>query len=56
MSLFVTLGRSAALALLLITTPVLATVEPSDAQRQVAVEAAESLRYGHYADVSLNDD
>lgn len=56
MSLFVTLGRSAALALLLATTPLLAAVEPSDAQRQVAAEVAESLRYGHYADVSLDDD
>ncbi|MCL7941011.1 carboxy terminal-processing peptidase [Halomonas sp. ATCH28] len=56
MSLFVTLGRSAALALLLATTPLLAAVEPNDAQRQVAAEVAESLRYGHYADVSLDDD
>ncbi|TDR53878.1 S41A family C-terminal processing peptidase-1 [Halomonas ventosae] len=56
MSLFVTLGRSAALALLLATTPLLAAVEPSDAQRQVAAEVAESLRYGHYADVRLDDD
>ncbi|PRY73462.1 carboxy terminal-processing peptidase [Halomonas ventosae] len=56
MSLFVTLGRSAALALLLATTPLLAAIEPSDAQRQVAAEVAESLRYGHYADVRLDDD
>lgn len=56
MSLLVTLGRSAVLALLLITTPSLASVEPSEAQRQVAVEVAESLRYGHYADVTLDDD
>ncbi|TDO06227.1 MULTISPECIES: carboxy terminal-processing peptidase [Halomonas] len=55
MSLFVTLGRSVALALLLATTPVLAAIEPNDAQRQVSVEVAESLRYGHYADVSLDD-
>lgn len=27
--------------------------EPTDAQRQAATEVAESLRYGHYADVSL---
>jgi len=56
MSLLVTLGRSAVLALLLITTPSLASVEPSEAQRKVAVEVAESLRYGHYADVTLDDD
>ncbi|MEQ6918413.1 carboxy terminal-processing peptidase [Halomonas aquatica] len=55
MSLLVTLGRAAVLGLLLATTPALATVEPSDAQRQVAMEVAESLRYGHYADVSLDD-
>ncbi|MDZ7853461.1 MAG: carboxy terminal-processing peptidase [Halomonas sp.] len=56
MSQLVTLGRSTVLALLLATTPILAAVEPSDAQRQVASEVAESLRYGHYADISLDDD
>ncbi|SEK57510.1 carboxy terminal-processing peptidase [Halomonas daqiaonensis] len=55
MSLLVTLGRSAVLAVLLAATSALADVEPSDAQRQVAPEVAESLRYGHYADVSLDD-
>lgn len=50
-------GRSmAVLAGLLLTAGVaLAQPEPTDAQRQVATEVAESLRYGHYADVSLDD-
>ncbi|MFD2312604.1 carboxy terminal-processing peptidase [Halomonas organivorans] len=56
MSLFVTLGRTAALALLLGTGPAQAAIAATDAQRQAAVEVAESLRYGHYADVSLDDD
>ncbi|ATJ82076.1 carboxy terminal-processing peptidase [Halomonas beimenensis] len=55
MSLIVTLGRAATLALLLGTGPALAALAPSDAQHQAAVEVAESLRYGHYADVSLDD-
>ncbi|MFG6159866.1 carboxy terminal-processing peptidase [Halomonas sp. 1390] len=55
MSLLVTLGRAAALGLLLATPPALASLEPSDDQRQAATEVAESLRYGHYADVSLDD-
>lgn len=55
MSLLVTLGRVAALGLLLATPPALAGLEPSDEQRRAAVEVAESLRYGHYADVSLDD-
>ena len=55
MSLLVTLGRAAALSLLLATPPALASLEPSDEQRQAATEVAESLRYGHYADVSLDD-
>ncbi|MBB3231489.1 carboxy terminal-processing peptidase [Halomonas stenophila] len=56
MSLFVTLGRAATLALLLVAGPALAELAPSDAQRKAAVEVAESLRYGHYADVSLDDE
>ncbi|CAM3501170.1 carboxy terminal-processing peptidase [Halomonas lysinitropha] len=56
MSQLVTLGRSTVLALLLITMPALAAVEPSDAQRQVSAEVAESLRYGHYADISFDND
>ncbi|MDR5867677.1 carboxy terminal-processing peptidase [Halomonas koreensis] len=55
MSLFVTLGRAAALALLLGTGPALAAIAPTDAQRQAAVEVAESLRYGHYAEIRLDD-
>ncbi|QFU02345.1 Tail-specific protease precursor [Halomonas sp. THAF5a] len=55
MSLIVTLGRAALLGLLLATPPALASLEPSDEQRQAATEVAESLRYGHYADVSLDD-
>ncbi|MDX1464506.1 MAG: carboxy terminal-processing peptidase [Halomonas sp.] len=55
MSLLVTLGRAAVLGLLLATPPALASLEPSDEQRQAATEVAESLRYGHYADVSLDD-
>ncbi|WP_148254264.1 carboxy terminal-processing peptidase [Aidingimonas lacisalsi] len=31
-------------------------LEPSEEQRQAAIEVADSLRYGHYADVSLDDD
>ncbi|MEQ5801611.1 carboxy terminal-processing peptidase [Halomonas sp. H10-9-1] len=51
------MGRSmAVLAGLLLSAGVaLAQLEPTDAQRQVATEVAESLRYGHYADVSLDD-
>ncbi|WP_134015885.1 carboxy terminal-processing peptidase [Modicisalibacter xianhensis] len=37
------------------STPALADLSPTDDQRQAAVEVAESLRYGHYADVELND-
>ncbi|MBB3189763.1 carboxy terminal-processing peptidase [Halomonas cerina] len=55
MSLFVTLGRASALFLLLAGSTALAQPAPSDAQRQAAVEVAESLRYGHYAEVSLDD-
>ncbi|MFY0990839.1 carboxy terminal-processing peptidase [Halomonas sp. C05BenzN] len=56
MSLFATLGRSVALAgLLMVATTALAALQPTDAQRQAAVEVAESLRYGHYDDISLDD-
>ncbi|WP_092847309.1 carboxy terminal-processing peptidase [Modicisalibacter xianhensis] len=37
------------------STPALADLSPTDDQRQAAVEVVESLRYGHYADVELND-
>lgn len=58
MSLLATLGRSttALAGLLLVATVALAHPQPTDAQRQAAVEVAESLRYGHYADVRLDDD
>ncbi|MGE4533453.1 carboxy terminal-processing peptidase [Halomonas sp.] len=51
------LGRSATVlaGLLLAAGAALAQPQPTDAQRQVATEIAESLRYGHYADVSLDD-
>ncbi|SDO02007.1 carboxy terminal-processing peptidase [Vreelandella arcis] len=56
MSLFATLSRSVALAVtLVITSPtVLAQLEPTEEQRQAAVEIADSLRYGHYAEVSFD--
>ncbi|MBD3897316.1 carboxy terminal-processing peptidase [Halomonas sp. ML-15] len=44
---------SAFVLVLMISTAIHAQPEPSDAQRQAATEVAESLRYGHYADVSL---
>ncbi|MFP4138846.1 MAG: carboxy terminal-processing peptidase [Halomonas sp.] len=58
MSLLAHLGRSAAVlaGLLLAAGVALAQPEPTDDQRQVATEIAESLRYSHYADVSLDDD
>ncbi|WP_163559565.1 carboxy terminal-processing peptidase [Halomonas sp. NO4] len=41
---------------LLASATALAQIEPSDAHRQVSVEVAESLRYGHYVDVDFNDE
>ncbi|PXX99622.1 carboxy terminal-processing peptidase [Halomonas sp. LBP4] len=56
MSLFATLGRSVALAgLLMVANTAFAELQPTEAQRQAAVEVAESLRYGHYDEVSLDD-
>nr|WP_298058408.1 carboxy terminal-processing peptidase [uncultured Halomonas sp.] len=57
MSLFATLSRSVALAVMLvITSPAaLAQLEPTDEQRQAAVEIADSLRYGHYADINFDE-
>ncbi|MBB3329936.1 carboxyl-terminal processing protease [Halomonas campaniensis] len=57
MSLLANLGRSttALVGLLLVATVALAQPQPTDAQRQAAVEVAESLRYGHYADIRLDD-
>ncbi|MFM9272199.1 carboxy terminal-processing peptidase [Halomonas elongata] len=56
MSLFATLGRAAALALLLVAGPALADIAPSDAQRHTAQEVADSLLHGHYSEVKLDDD
>ncbi|CAH1045334.1 carboxy terminal-processing peptidase [Halomonas sp. TD01] len=57
MSLFATFSRSVALAVMLvITSPAaLAQLEPTDEQRQAAVEIADSLRYGHYADINFDE-
>ncbi len=58
MSLLAVIRHSAILlALVLLTGNVaLAQIQPSESQRQAAVEVAESLRYGHYADASLDDE
>lgn len=57
MSLFATLSRAAALAMMLvITSPAaMAQLAPTDEQRQAAVEIADSLRYGHYADITFDE-
>ncbi|WP_404473899.1 carboxy terminal-processing peptidase [Vreelandella venusta] len=57
MSLFATLSRSVALAMMLvITSPAaLAQLAPTDEQRQAAVEIADSLRYGHYANITFDE-
>ncbi|WP_348814491.1 carboxy terminal-processing peptidase [Halomonas sp. H10-59] len=55
MSLIESAGRALALSLLIAAPTALATPTPGDDQRQAAMEVAESLRYGHYADVSLDD-
>ncbi|CAO1666526.1 Tail-specific protease [Halomonas sp. NYA30] len=57
MSLFATLSRSVALAVMLVVSSpaALAQLEPTDEQRQAAVEIADSLRYGHYADVNFDE-
>ncbi|MDR5886906.1 carboxy terminal-processing peptidase [Vreelandella janggokensis] len=56
MSLFATLSRSVALTIMLVVTSpmAIAQLEPTEEQRQAAVEIADSLRYGHYADVSFD--
>ncbi|RDB43953.1 tail-specific protease [Halomonas sp. DQ26W] len=58
MSLLVVIRHSATLLALVLLTgnAALAQIQPSDVQRQVAVEVAESLRYGHYADAQLDDE
>lgn len=57
MSLLANLARPAAVlvGLLLIAGAALAQPQPTDAQRQAVTEAAESLRYAHYADIRLDD-
>ncbi|WP_386079272.1 carboxy terminal-processing peptidase [Vreelandella sp. F11] len=57
MSLFATLSRSVALAVMLVVTSpaAFAQLEPTDEQRQAAVEIADSLRYGHYADINFDE-
>lgn len=58
MSQLAALWRRATLlvVLMLASATALAAIEPSDAHRQASVEVAESLRYGHYADIDLDDD
>ncbi|WP_458524953.1 carboxy terminal-processing peptidase [Onishia taeanensis] len=48
------IGRLGAITLMLtLSAMVIAQPQPSESQRQVAAEVADSLRYGHYADISL---
>ncbi|WP_447895543.1 carboxy terminal-processing peptidase [Vreelandella sp. GE22] len=55
MSLFATLSRSVAVAVMLVvTSPALAQIEPTDEQRQAAVEIGDALRYGHYANIDFD--
>lgn len=51
------IGRISAITLMLMTLSAMAMAQlhPSEAQQQVAPEIADSLRFGHYADVSLTD-
>ncbi|MDH2299307.1 carboxy terminal-processing peptidase [Cobetia sp. 29-18-1] len=56
MSLFANVRRTAFVALCLaMAGPASAAVTPTDADAQAAREVAESLRYGHYEDVTLDD-
>lgn len=57
MSLFATLSRSVALAVMLVVTSptVMAQIAPTDEQRQAAEEIADALRYGHYANISFDE-
>lgn len=57
MSLFATLSRSVAFAVMLViaSPAALAQLAPTDEQRQAAVEIADSLRYGHYADITFDE-
>ncbi|MCK0768264.1 carboxy terminal-processing peptidase [Chromohalobacter canadensis] len=58
MSLFAAARRAAILSLwLVVCAPALADAPtPTDEQRQAATEVAESLRYGYYADINLDDE
>ncbi|WP_110665653.1 carboxy terminal-processing peptidase [Salinicola halophilus] len=51
-------ARHAAMCLLVMgwSAAALAAPTPTDEQRQAAIEVAESLQYGSYADVNLDDD
>lgn len=56
MSLIAATQRVLVLFLLVaLGVPAFADISPTDAQRQASIEVAESLQYGHYADVNLND-
>lgn len=57
MSLFATLSRSVALAVMLVVTSpaVMAQIAPTDEQRQAAEEIADALRYGHYANITFDE-
>lgn len=56
MSWFTTLRRSViVVTALTLVSPALWALEPTDAQRDVAVEIADSLRYSHYADITFDD-
>lgn len=56
MSLLVTLRHAASLALLITVAPAMAEIAPGEPQSLAAREIAESLRYGHYVDTTLDDD
>ncbi|MCK0743852.1 carboxy terminal-processing peptidase [Chromohalobacter nigrandesensis] len=58
MSLFAAARRAAILSLwLVVCAPALADAPTTtDQQRQAAAEVAESLRYGYYADINLDDE
>ncbi|MBP5981923.1 MAG: carboxy terminal-processing peptidase [Halomonas sp.] len=57
MSLFATLSRSVVLAVMLVVTSqaAMAQIAPTDEQRQAAEEIADALRYGHYANITFDE-
>ncbi|MCE8002662.1 carboxy terminal-processing peptidase [Billgrantia ethanolica] len=58
MSLSVVLRHTAVLSLVTLLSCAqlaLAQIQPNDSHRQAALEVAESLRYGHYAETALDD-